>query len=423
MGAKDNEEIIELTDVIEEGDLAQPSDTGEKDFPPEQAIDPRALEDEFEQLLQGSQDTVTGADLDNDLDIESLFDDLEKDTPSPSPDDNSSETDAQDQEVDLRGLSGNEDLPELDDLFNALDEPETPFRPEETTADEFPTPDLADIPEQTPVLEPEEPSFQETDLQPSISPEATLLEDAPLPENSIADLEMRIAALEAKSAEPDQEALFSALSAFFEGTQGQELITGITEAVSKEAQETARSLVEEKLASMDVPSSEEITSMVKEEIDAAVAENTPQPPDTDTLIAGIREELQQKVQAGMDAWEAERMALSQAMEAMREAQPQPLDTDALIAGVREELQQKVQAGMDAWEAERMALSQAVEAMGEAQPKDLSSIQELIDQRTSDLVTTKDIAGLQADLEATLAREIPTAAARVIREEIAGLLKK
>ena len=80
MGAKDNEEIIELTDVIEEGDLAQPSDTGEEDFPPEQAIDPRALEDEFEQLLQGSQDTVTGADLDNDLDIESLFDDLEKDT-------------------------------------------------------------------------------------------------------------------------------------------------------------------------------------------------------------------------------------------------------------------------------------------------------------------------------------------------------
>ena len=368
MGAQDNEEIIELTDVIEEGDLAQPSDPEGKDIPHKQAIDPRTLEDEFEQLLQGSQNTVPKTDVDNDLDIESLFDDLEKDTPGASPATDTDEAD--NQEIDLRGLSGSQNFPELDDLFSALGKPAPPSQADKTTTDEIPDPTAMSKPS------PEEPSSRETDMPASPIPPLPQQVNADIPDSKIAEFEARIAALETASAEPDQESLFTALSAFFQTHQGLELIAGITSAVSKGAQETARTLVEEKLASMDVPSSEEITAMVKEEIKATVAENIPQPPDTDALITGIREELQQKVQAGMDAWEAERIALTQAIEALRKT-PSP---------------------------------------------DISGIQEQSSQQTSGFLTSEDFAGLKAELDATLAREIPAAAARIIREEIAALLK-
>jgi hypothetical protein len=561
MGAHDNEEIIDLTDVIEEPIFSESSSQKTSNFSPEQAIDSRDLEDEFEQLLQGagsSQDNGNGGEVNDDLDIESLFEEMEQ---SPSP----QEPDAEDPlnrekrnpPVHFSEDSTIEDMSDIEDIFASMDDDTTknpssapdqeledllseeePLSESET--EDFLVEDDSSAPEadseqsvshdQAASSAPESPSLEETSgIEATLSPdeesiEASLqetespIEDAteealqetespiedetkvvlqeaessaeeveppfessletrtdepagapattPADQTLVEELQERIAALENRPQKPDQETMFAMLSAFFQDNEhGADILNELTERVTAQVQETAKQLVEKKLDALDVPSSEEITAMVKEEISASVAENLPAPADTRSIVQEIREDLQKKVQEGMDAWEAERIALRSDIDALR---AEPLDKQTLIREIREDLEQRVQEGMDAWESQRMGLQKEIEQIKSAdsgEPDSAAIVREIredlqqrvqegmdaweaqrislnqeinelkdtmiqtssreqarIDKCAASMVTREDLQAIKEDLQANISREIPGVAAKVIREEIAALMK-
>ncbi|MGX9364658.1 hypothetical protein ACTVJH_01285 [Desulfoplanes sp. PS50] len=591
MGAHDNEEIIDLTDVIEEPIFSESSSQKTSNFSPEQAIDSRDLEDEFEQLLQGagsSQDNGNGGEVNDDLDIESLFEEMEQ---SPSP----QEPDAEDPlnrekrnpPVHFSEDSTIEDMSDIEDIFASMDDDTTknpssapdqeledllseeePLSESETES--FLVEDESSAPEadseqsvshdQAASSAPESPSLEETSgIEATLSPdeesiEASLqetespIEDAteealqetespiedeteealqeaespvedeteamlhetespdedetkvvlqeaessaeeveppfessletrtdepagapattPADQTLVEELQERIAALENRPQKPDQETMFAMLSAFFQDNEhGADILNELTERVTAQVQETAKQLVEKKLDALDVPSSEEITAMVKEEISASVAENLPAPADTRSIVQEIREDLQKKVQEGMDAWEAERIALRSDIDALRtepldkqtvireiredleqrvqegmdawESQRMELqkeidqlrsahsgepDSAAIVRAIREDLQQRVQEGMDAWEAQRISLNQEINELKDTMTQTSSREQARIDKCAASMVTREDLQAIKEDLQANISREIPGVAAKVIREEIAALMK-
>jgi hypothetical protein len=524
MGAHDNEEIIDLTDVVEEPVFSQSPSQKTGDFPPEQAIDPKDLEDEFEQLLQGpadSQKNGNGGSVDDDLDIESLFEEMDQ---SPDTADAATSLGLEDEKHEGKKppVHSSEDAPiedmsDIEDIFASMDdgtpdessldpdqeiealfseeppssEPEPddfmveeePFKPAresepspaedlgasedlesmssyETTEEEKTlTLDEESREASSPEMQPQEPQDAgdtQTDLQVAASSDAdegeaavqettSLDEEAfqataqeaaphkedgtetPLPETEslsedatqatlqeteplndplesaaqpsaetipeaagegalsspvdqplVEELLERIAALEARWQQPDQETMFAMLSTFFQDNEsGASVLDELTEKVTTRVQETAKHLVEEKLDALDVPSSEEIAAMVKEEISASVAENMPAAPDTQAIVQEIREDLQKKVQEGMDAWETDRIALRTDIDALQKDQ---LDKQALINEIREDLQEKVQEGMTTWEADRIALRTDIDAL----QKDHLDKQELVREIREDL---------------------------------------
>lgn len=592
MGAHDNDEIIDLTDVIEDPVSSEPA-VGSKD-----------LEDEFEQLLQGSgssQDKGNGTRVDDELDIESLFAEMES---SPESSGGTEPMDLDDEgpstkksPVHFAEDASIEDMSDIEDIFASMEEdtaqdtseadkefeellledesaseesspgvfldedepagaesvteqdaepedhqdfpfdaapdiePELEPEPEpesEPEPEPEPEPDEAEEPIASQATGPAEPEDEaasagestpavpaqneETPEPPSAGPGSEIETEttagslaASADQDTLRELRERIAVLEARPLEPDRETLFALLDAFFlESDQGANLLDELTQKVSAAVQETARQLVEDKLNALDVPSSEEIAAMVREEISASVAENMPAPPDTQSMVREIREDLQQRVQEGMDAWESERLALRSDIEAL---QAQPLERQELIQDIREDLQQRVQEGMDAWETQRTALSETVSQLRAAlenQPNSRTLVQELgqelrqkiqdhqdaweaghqelrtalealesqqvdrqelvrdiredlqqrvqegmdaweaqrtaLDQEIGNLkqtlsdgdarietlgasvVTRKDLEAIQEKLQAEIAREIPAAAARIIREEIAALTR-
>lgn len=473
MGAHDNEEIIELTDVIDDAAFSPSSSKPTQDFPLEQAIDPKDLEDEFEQLLRDAPDDRSSdaeTTVDDDLDIESLFEEMEQgDTSSSNRQDDPHVLEQKDDAGAALSPASDPDMDDLEDLFASLDddassktssssqpdisvqdqdmdelltnsEPslqpdnapldegidgaktpatdsgtddlfqdQTPGESEQAPAEHADVQELQKDPLDVPATDHDRDAAESLvdthgdaamapvtdDPMPADAP-ASIQKDEPSPDLSPAlsadkalleSLQERVASLEAQTQTPPQPDLFAQLAAFFqESAQGRELLEDIAGKVTSRMEATTKQLVEEKLDMLDVPSSEEINAAVREEIRASVAENLPTPPDTKELVREIRQDLQQRVQEGMDEWETQRMELRTDLDALKQAvsQPEPLDKAALIRDIREDLQRRVQEGMDQWEAQRMALQEAVDTLQANQSSQPLDRQTLVQEIRQDL---------------------------------------
>ncbi len=187
----------------------------------------------------------------------------------------------------------------------------------------------------------------------------------------------------------------------------------------REIREDIRQKVKE---GMDAWEAERVA--LRMDIDALRAIPRPEPLDSQALVRDIRQDLQQKVQQGMDAWETERVALRADMDALQAIpQPEPLDKEGLVREIREDIRQKIKESMDAWEAERTALGKAMDDLRQATAESSSTYQARIDEIAASLVTAEDLQAIKEDVRASLSREIPAAAAKVIREEIVALMQR
>lgn len=556
MGAHDNEEIIELTDVIDDAAFSPSSSKPTQDFPLEQAIDPKDLEDEFEQLLRDAPDDRSSdaeTTVDDDLDIESLFEEMEQgDTSSSNRQDDPHVLEQKDDAGAALSPASDPDMDDLEDLFASLDddassktssssqpdisvqdqdmdelltnsEPslqpdnapldegidgaktpatdsgtddlfqdQTPGESEQAPAEHADVQELQKDPLDVPATDHDRDAAESLvdthgdaamapvtdDPMPADAP-ASIQKDEPSPDLSPAlsadkalleSLQERVASLEAQTQTPPQPDLFAQLAAFFqESAQGRELLEDIAGKVTSRMEATTKQLVEEKLDMLDVPSSEEINAAVREEIRASVAENLPTPPDTKELVREIRQDLQQRVQEGMDERETQRMELHKAIQALQEKDAsQSPDRQELVREIREDLQQRVQQGMEEWEAQRMELRTDLNALKEAasreepldkealvremredlqhrirealgqwetekaalsremdelrQTAQATPLQSQIKTMASTMVSREELETLKKELLAALSKEIPRAAAQIIREEIAALTR-
>ncbi len=493
MGTHDKEDIIDLTEVIDDQAAPPASPTKTGDFPPEQALDPKALEDEFEALLKGSDplpEPTPAADQEDGLDIDSLFDDLtdepqkdetasstateeaslDKDAADTSTktnddleelfasldyDDDDQETtsqedlaellvedpstdgNAEDMDSEIEALLADETIPPAtddDQEINALledattppaaetqpasleKEPESQTdehlagtevpqaddpKAQDAQADDAETQDAKTQGAKTqgakPLTSPDqeeeataarEPSCEtETEtaaaLEPRDKEESALPVDETARETNdqqgqgdpawIKGMEERLALLEAQQQGPDEAAMFAMFTSFFQKSEhGSNLLENLKEQIIEQVQETTSQLVQEHLASLQIPSAETLATMIREAVNEAAAEDVPAPPDTQSILRDLQEDRA------------------------------------------------------AWEAAITALEGTVDDLKQALDEASSHHQARLDEIADSLITKAGLHDIKEaitkELHANLATEIPRAAAQIIREEIAALMQ-
>ncbi len=455
MAEHDNEEIIDLTDVIEEPDSESSSSQDGKmqetvdeissaatdDFPLEQAIGPKDLEDEFEQLLNDSDDSsnddagASNISLDKDMDIESLFEEMEddilpdkdagdaKEAAPASPDDvellieaeeeeqtssddadalfdkllDTKESDAVKDETDQKDFdellaketaktSETEQDEDLEELL-ASEEPAVPEVPtpqepaaQEPAAQEEPAPQPDDPkPESAP--EPETPSIEEPEAEPAVEPEtetekASLSEDKPV-EDKPAEPEQPVAEAAPEEQAPESEAPAEDLSA----------------SVAPEEPAIQEPAVQEP-ATQEEPAAPVSPDLPANAQPQAMAEETP-PAPAPSVDTTLLEELKDRV-------------------AVLEAQVQHPDEDRAFAMLTAFFQTSDQGKALIQEITKNVTHELQETAGQL-------VLEKID--AMGLPLKMDLETLQENIQTSLAKEIPGAAAKIIREEIEALTQK
>jgi hypothetical protein len=398
-----DDEIIELTDIIEED---APITSGLDDFPAENAVDPKSLDDELDALLE---------DVSPDLDP---LADLDAPTP-PQEDAFPAATEVLDPDADIV-LNTEEDSPLAADDLDIF--AETP-----AVADDAPAATAANTEPATPASEPsaaahadllEDDLTAEPDLGPASAEDADLLTEpdlAPLASDAEASLEDAPSLEETTAGAPAGDA---------EATPGPE-----------DAQETALAKSTVHTAPLDLPEDPEklpffpaLMALVLTQVDdrlaaatAAVRQDlapkaeTPALPDLDTWAAPLREELA--------ALRAEITALSEGSAPKTpEAAPSadgilPEDAAALrqtIAAQNAEIE-AVRAQVAARDAEVAALKQQLAAR-DAQ---IAALAARLDAMTQTMENVK--ADLEERIHTLIEDEAPRVAARAIREELAALM--
>ncbi len=460
MAEHDNEEIIDLTDVIDEPESASPAsqeaemqdvsdassvETG--DFPPEQAIDPKDLEDEFEQLLNesaGSSDDEAGASgvsIDKDLDIESLFEEMEDDTlPDKGADDENDtpETSKTPDDLEVFAEAGKEEQPDDPDaLFDKLvdtkasdtvkDESdqkdfdellaketaktseaeqdadleellasEQPAAPEEVPTPQEPATQEEPDPQPEPAPEPETPSVDEPEAEPEVEPatkpeEASLPEDKPVedkptePEQPVAE-----AAPEEQIQEPEAPAEDLSAPVAPEEPAAQEPATQ-----EPAVQEPAK----QEPAVQEPATQEEPVAHVSPDLSAdtepqATAEETP-PAPVPSVDTTLLEELKDRIAA-------------------LEAKVQHPDEDKAFAMLTAFFQTSDQGKALIQEITGNVTRELQETVGQLVLEKVDAL---------GLPLKVDLETLQENIQISLAKEIPGAAAKIIREEIEALTQK
>lgn len=398
-----DDEIIELTDIIEED---APITSGLDDFPAENAVDPKSLDDELDALLE---------DVSPDLDP---LADLDAPTP-PQEDAFPAATEVLDPDADIV-LNTEEDSPLAADDLDIF--AETP-----AVADDAPAATAANTEPATPASEP------------SAAAHADLLEDDLTAEPDLGPASAEDADL---LTEPDLAPLASDAEAPLDDGSTQEATTvdapaGDAEATPdpEDAQETALSENTEHTGPLNLPEDPEklpffpaLMALVLAQVDDRLAAATaavrqdpapqaeaPALPDLDTWAAPLREELA--------ALRAEIATLSEgAAPKAPEAAPSadgilPEDAAALrqtIAAQNAEIE-AVRAQVAARDAEVAALKQQLAAR-DAQ---ITALAARLDAMAQTMENVN--ANLEERIHTLIEDEAPRVAARAIREELAALM--
>lgn len=398
------EEIIELTDIVEEP-IAE-----EISFPKEEAV----KEEDF------------------DSDLDDLF------------------TSAEEKEEVEEGGKENEDELDFDDLFDSEIEVEAKEEPQPESEQDLPEESEEEeiksfLPEDEPLLEePEETSTEE------ISPEEV---DAQLDLGSMAEQEE----------EEKEEELALEIPEEAEGTEEAPLEQEELEPVreSEEVEETlAEDLtslsLEETEVDTEVREEEEIAPEIEPEEElpleegVAPAESTPEVSWNEEEIKAL---VEQKVQEAVGKEVAELTQKVSELVGLLDAKLEPINSE--LAEVKnkldlleenksleedkkisefdpEELKAEIAAKVEQTEKKVLSLEETFKNFSaelvEALEKDLNTaLKQAESQDTSDFITREDLKNLakqmRLELEEFVSKQVPLEAARVIREEIANLLAK
>jgi hypothetical protein len=152
-------------------------------------------------------------------------------------------------------------------------------------------------------------------------------------------------------------------------------------------------------------------------------------PEVLTKIKALEEkikDLQTKMEsaAALDAEEIVQM-VDQRMQKAASAAPARQDEADLIEKIRDRVQTQVREGLDEWQAQKDELYADVKMLKE-KFSELTALEEKIEAQRQARESAVDPAQLESELmikiKAELERLVPETAARILREEIAGLKK-
>ena len=474
-----DEQIIELTDVVEEGDLEEAESLSSAEETADADLDKElddlfAEEDTEEQLTESSSADASSDEDEDDLDLDALFDELDRESSEYEPEEAGQEGEEEHEDMMASGREESQEaasLPvddeaEFDALLEGLDE-SGPGRSEpaaQAAADETDAP-VQEAPEEV-QAEPAE-------------------EDAPAEE----------AARDTAPAESEREPASSEAAAGLEDEPKAGTAAAVTEAISRLENETER--LRSKIGELEQRTSEtsseddletKITSLLNDlpqdaplwsKIEAAVAQKieASRPPEKEADDA--QENALGKLQEQIEALQSKQADLEERVAAQSEAEGSQIPQEDVIGKVQEQieslqskhssLEEQLAAKTDnndlqsrisetlehlpadhpLWNRVEQCVSEELERAVEQRFQELSSRLETIEERLHKLdeldpdriqAVSREIESLQSSQESKLERSewqeassklkeelreeiekaVPAAAATIIREEIQAL---
>lgn len=436
------DDIIELTDVVEEG---IPLDADFDDFPMEQAIDTKSLDQELDDLLRDASSSPKTAQKDSGaLDFEAMYT-AAQDVPSkpaaqapqpPSMDTGLDFADLDDLFDSLHNGAVNDEQTALDDMLDG-DAPST-------SKPEMPAPailsDVRDMSLELPgiVAESELPDvldlteevladLPETLLAPSVVSEKPAADFLAAPENLGLELPPLLGT-------PTAEDTSSRHSQIFSGTIETSRHSGQGVEVAKPVDGVTQAELEILSTRLDRLEArpEPVLELQPESVLALLPDTTETLPFAKALREEIRNDVESRTSFLASLASVEKLrqsvdALQQRFDALPEPQSAApsaplaerlqtveteLDTLRTLTQVQEQSLLQMQESLTAKDTTIASLLEREEAMRQ----ELSNL-------SSRALAASDLEALRAELRGFIQTEVPAAAAKVIREEIQALLKE
>jgi hypothetical protein len=410
------DEIIELTEIVEEGSPQEQTDKKDSEnpdaFPKENAVESKDFDEELTDILESvidddpkaekepEKDTLENLDFDDlfedDISEDNILDDL-------APLKKGSQKDDTEQPV-TTSKETDDEFANLEDLIEDLgkDSP-SDSETEESVEDEI----ISDLEKSVQEPTPEEQAKSQ-DKAP-INQEQKLLEEnkqkqdegkVPIQEDKLTNLEQRLenleTGLENKFAQIKDEILKEINDLIKSQVKPQ-----VTEILTAELEPLKQMIaqIEEQLNNLSIPGKDELKQIISQEILSAIEKIKKDNAGQDDLQKYVLEIVEQQLEAKISTWQKEKEALAREI------------------GEASKYQATLQNSL-----ERLASD-----IGEIKDRtSTEKINQQLEEFSLDFVTKEDFkllaSQLKEELKEFVRKHVPLAAAQVIREEINALLK-
>jgi hypothetical protein len=413
-GPNEVDEIIELTEVVEEGapenSTNDQSTSNEQSFPREKAVEnndfDEDLNDILESVIDDEPETKKKPEKDDpaDLNFDDLFeDDISEDNILDEFTSSKEKSPEEDTEQPLKtSEKADDEFADLDNLIDELDKDSSPETgAKKSVEDEI----ISDLEKSVQEPAPEEQAKSQDkapEQKPELLEENKLEQDkeeVPIQEDKLTNFEQRLenleTGLENKFAQIKDE-LLKEINELIDGQVKPQVTEILTSELEPLKQMTAQ--IEEQLNNLSIPDKDELKQIVSREILSAIEKIKEDSARQDELQEYVLEIVEQQLETKISTWQKEKQALAREIEEASKYQARLQDS----------------------------LEKLASDIGEI--KDRTSTEKLnqqLEEFSLDFVTKEDIrllaSQLKEELKEFVKKHVPLAAAQVIREEISVLL--
>jgi hypothetical protein len=416
------DEIIELTEVVEEGtsenDINTQQTPNEHNFPREKAVENKDFDEELSNILGSVMDeepetkkkSVRDDPEDEDLNFDDLFDEdiseddiLDELDPSKksSPKSNPEQTDTTSEET----KKTDDEFADLDNLIDELDKSPSPETKAKKPVEDEIISDLEKsvqepVPEEQVKSQNKAPIKQDEKPEPLEEPEQEQNEEeVPIQEDKLTSLEQRLENLEAGLENKFAQIKDDILKEINELIKNQVKLQ-VTEILTSELKPLKQKIaqVEEQLNSLSIPDKDELKETISRDIIKTLDENREDSTKQEEVQKYVLKVIEQQLEAKISTWQKEKEALTREIEEASKYQVRLQDSLEKLASDIGEIKDRTSTEKLNQQVEELSLN-------------------FVSKDELKLLASQ----LKIELEEFIAKQVPLAAAQVIREEISALL--
>jgi hypothetical protein len=405
------DEIIELTEIVEEGSPQEQTDKKDPEnvdgFPKENAVESKDFDEELTDILESVIDDDPESEKEpekdtlEDLSFDDLFEEdiLSKDDLSSEKRSSEEENLTHDDAIVQSSATTEEtedEFAELDNIIADLDEDNPDQALEEASVEDEIISDL-----EKSIQDTESEKKKEARDETSLKSESQDTDEIAIQQNKLINLEQRLDNLEAGLEDKLAQIKIELLNEINDQMDNQVKLQ-VTEILTSELEPLKQKIaqVEEQLNNLSIPGKDELKEAISQEITRTLDENKEDSTKQKELQKYIFEVIEQQLEAKISTWQKEKEALTRKIEEASKYQAKLQDSLEKLASDIGEIKDRTSTEKLNQQVEELSLN-------------------FVSKDELKLLASQ----LKIELEEFITKQVPLAAAQVIREEISALLKE
>ena len=405
------DEIIELTEIVEEGSPQEQTDKKDPEnvdgFPRENAVEGKDFDEELTDILESVIDDDPESEKEpekdtlEDLSFDDLFEEdiLSKDDLSSEKRSSEEENLTHDDAIVQSSATTEEtedEFAELDNIIADLDEDNPDQALEEASVEDEIISDL-----EKSIQDTESEKKKEARDETSLKSESQDTDEIAIQQNKLINLEQRLDNLEAGLEDKLAQIKIELLNEINDQMDNQVKLQ-VTEILTSELEPLKQKIaqVEEQLNNLSIPGKDELKEAISQEITRTLDENKEDSTKQKELQKYIFEVIEQQLEAKISTWQKEKEALTREIEEASKYQVRLQDSLEKLASDIGEIKDRTSTEKLNQQVEELSLN-------------------FVSKDELKLLASQ----LKIELEEFITKQVPLAAAQVIREEISALLKE